>query len=376
LTLLKRLFSIVISLMFVTVSLSSIDVYGVDVSAKSCVMIEAVTGNVIYEKNAYEKLPMASTTKIMTTLLCLESGDLDTPFTVDSNAIKVEGSSMGLVEGDTVTKRALCYGMMLPSGNDSANATAVKLAGSIENFAVMMNEKAKEIGMQDTLFVTPSGLDDGGHSSTAFDMALLTREALKNPDFREICGSETAQVNFGNPPYDRWLKNSNKLLSMCNGVIGVKTGFTDDAGRCLVSACERDGVTLIIITLNAPNDWNDHMSLYDYGFSQVSLNAPTKDTFAVNVVGATKTNISLKCSQEVTIPSVVGYDDEYQTQVHLKDFEYAPIAKGETLGYVDYLLDGEVVATSDLVSNESVQEKTSEAQLSFKERLLKFIYTF
>lgn len=339
-------------------------------------MIEAVTGNIIYEKNSHDELPMASTTKIMTTILSLESGDLDTQFTVDSDAIKVEGSSMGLVEGDIVTKRALCYGMMLPSGNDSANATAIKLAGSFENFATMMNDKAKEIGMEDTLFVTPSGLDEGGHHSTAYDMALLTRYALKNSDFREICGSATAQVNFGNPPYDRWLKNSNKLLNMYEGVIGVKTGFTDDAGRCLVSACERNGVTLIVVTLNAPNDWEDHMSLYDYGFSQVSMQSPTNENFSVNVVGGKKDTISLERSTEIQLPNVTGYTADYKIKVYLNGFEYAPIEAGEILGYVEYSLDGEVVATSDLVSSEAVLEDTSPIELSFKEKLLKFIYQF
>lgn len=372
----KKFICSIVSLVLSIISINQLQVNALDVSAKACIMIEAVTGNIIYEKNAHDKLPMASTTKIMTTILSLESGDLDTQFTVDSDAIKVEGSSMGLIEGDIVTKRALCYGMMLPSGNDSANATAIKLGGSFENFAKMMNDKAKEIGMNDTLFVTPSGLDEGGHSSTAYDMALLTRYALKNPDFREICGSSTAQVNFGNPPYDRWLKNSNKLLNMYEGVIGVKTGFTDDAGRCLVSACERNGVTLIVVTLNAPNDWNDHMSLYDYGFSQVSLQTPTNERFSVSVVGGCKDIISLEHSTEIQLPNVVGYDANYKTKVCLNDFEYAPISKGETLGYVEYSLDGEVVATSDLISSEEVLEDISPVELSFKERLLKFIYQF
>ena len=373
---LKRFICSIVSVVIGIISVNQLQVGALEVSAKACIMIEAVTGNVIYEKNSHDRLPMASTTKIMTTILSLESGDLDTQFTVDSNAIKVEGSSMGLLEGDIVTKRALCYGMMLPSGNDSANATAIKLGGSFENFAKMMNDKAIQIGMNDTLFVTPSGLDEGGHCSTAYDMALLTRYALKNPDFREICGTYTAQVNFGNPPYDRWLKNSNKLLNMYDGVIGVKTGFTDDAGRCLVSACERDGVTLIVVTLNAPNDWNDHMSLYDYGFSQVSMQSPINENFEVNLVGASKDTLSLERSAEVLLPNVVGCSADYKTKVYLNEFEYAPISKGETLGRVEYLLDGEVVSTCSLVSSEEVLEVKKDVKLSFKEKILKFIYQF
>lgn len=373
---LKRFICSIVSVVIGIISVNQLQVGALEVSAKACIMIEAVTGNVIYEKNSHDRLPMASTTKIMTTILSLESGDLDTQFTVDSNAIKVEGSSMGLLEGDIVTKRALCYGMMLPSGNDSANATAIKLGGSFENFAKMMNDKAIQIGMNDTLFVTPSGLDEGGHCSTAYDMALLTRYALKNPDFREICGTYTAQVNFGNPPYDRWLKNSNKLLNMYDGVIGVKTGFTDDAGRCLVSACERDGVTLIVVTLNAPNDWNDHMSLYDYGFSQVSMQSPINENFEVNLVGASKDTLSLERSAEVLLPNVVGCSADYKTKVYLNEFEYAPISKGETLGRVEYLLDGEVVSTCSLISSEEVLKVKKDVKLSFKEKILKFIYQF
>ena len=150
------------------------------VSAKACIVMEATTREVFFSQNADEHLPMASTTKIMTTLLCLESGDLDTPFPVDNNAIQVEGSSMGLVKDDIVTKRALCYGMLLPSGNDAAGATAVKLAGSLSAFADLMNERAAQLGMQNTHFVTPSGLHDEQHYSTAYDMAILTATALQS----------------------------------------------------------------------------------------------------------------------------------------------------------------------------------------------------
>ena len=153
---------------------------------------------------------------------------------------------------------------MTISGNDAANATAVKLGGSIENFADMMNERAEKIGMTRTCFVTPSGLEGEGHGSSAYDIALLAREALRNPDFAEICSQKKAKVEFGNPPYERWLTNSNKLLDMYQGVKGVKTGFTDEAGRCLVSACEREGISLICVTLNDKNDWQDHIEKCNY----------------------------------------------------------------------------------------------------------------
>lgn len=249
------------------------------IAARAAVVVEYETGKVLYEKNADLELPMASTTKIMTTLLTLESGDIDEWFTVDSEAIKVEGSSMGLSEGKIVTRRILAYGMMLPSGNDAANAAAVAVAGSIEDFVELMNEKAENFGLTNTHFATPSGLDDytDEHYSTALDMANLTRLALSNEIFREICGTKSICLQFGDGE-SFWLSNSNKLLSSCDGVIGVKTGFTDKAGRCLVSACERDGVTLICVTLSDPNDWYDHTNLYDYCFQMAGAVSHISET--------------------------------------------------------------------------------------------------
>ena len=331
------------------------DVYAApEISAQAAILMEYRTFDVLYEKNAYEKRSMASTTKIMTTLLTLESGDLDKPFQVDSDAIHVEGSSMGLREGDIVTKRALCYGMMLPSGNDAANASAVAVAGSIGEFAKLMNARAAEIGMTRTCFVTPSGLEGEGHGSSAFDMALLTREALGNPEFRAICGAPSARLEFGYPPYTRRLYNSNKLLSMYEGVIGVKTGFTDEAGRCLVSACERDGITLICVTLNAPDDWNDHKKLYDMGFS--SLHAQKLDTpenLTLPVVGGMSDIVTLAPAEAFT----AGCADKLPEIGHVfrrAPFAYAPIHKGDALGTLEFWCNDRKIAETPLLAGEDI----------------------
>ena len=315
------------------------------VSALAAVLISADTGEIIYSVNCDKKLPMASTTKIMTTLLLIESGNLDEEFVVDSEAIKVEGSSMGLVEGDTVTKYALCCGMLLPSGNDAANASAVKIAGSIEAFAELMNKRAAEIGMTKSFFVTPSGLDGTGHGASAFDMALLAREALKNDIFREICSKETVKLSFGNPPYDRWLKNTNKLLSMYDGVYGVKTGFTDEAGRCLVSACERDGKNLICETLNDKNDWQDHIAMYNYGFKQVHmLDYELPECFSSDVVGGDVSSINMK--SENTIPICKS-----------APFLYAPIDEGQQTGTLEITYKNRSVAETPLFAAQSCEYK-------------------
>lgn len=241
------------------------------VSAVSAIVIDANTGMTVYAKNSKAVRAPASLTKVMTVILTLEAGDLDRAFTVDSGAVHVEGTSMGLRENDVVTRRALCYGMLLPSGNDAANAAAVSVAGSIGDFVKLMNAKAKMLGMNDTRFVNPHGLDANGHYTTAYDLALLTAYALKNPTFAEMCSRQEIRLEFGNPPYNRRLKNNNKMLYLYKGCVGVKTGFTDNARRCLISAANRGGETLIAVTLGAPDDWNDHTKMLDYGFALIAL---------------------------------------------------------------------------------------------------------
>lgn len=360
-------FLILVFSIFMTVSAINFNAYNAcaddnnkpSVSAKAAVLISADTGETVYSLNAGEKLPMASTTKIMTTLLCIESGNLDEEFVVDSEAIKVEGSSMGLVEGDIVTKYALCCGMLLPSGNDAANAAAVEIAGSIEDFAVMMNERAQQIGMSKSYFVTPSGLEGIGHGASAYDMAILAREALKNDTFREICSQQSIQVKFGNPPYERWLKNTNKLLSMYDGVYGVKTGFTDEAGRCLVSACERGGKELICVTLNDGSDWNDHIALYDYGFSQVSLYEydinSELDNLSLNLAGGSKDKVKLYCDENPVICALNGSDGLFNYKVKNSPFIYAPVEKGEQCAELTVMYKGREVETVPLYAKENYE---------------------
>ena len=331
------------------------------VSAKGAVVYELKTGKVLYEKNANERLPMASTTKIMSALLTAESGSLDERFTVDSEAIKVEGSSMGLQEGDIVTKRILMYGMLLPSGNDAANAAAVAVSGSVPKFVQLMNERAAQLGLENTHFVTPSGLDDDTdeHYSTALDMAKLAAAAIDNGIFREICGTSRAKLSYGNPPYDRWLVNTNKLLTSLDGVIGVKTGFTDKAGRCLVSACERNGSTLICVTLNDRNDWADHTALYEKCFGlceQYSLSCDKE--LSVNVVGG-KEDKAECFSPEVKISLPIGENENVTSVTAIKPFVYAPVYQKECVGYVRYYYNDKEIASSPVFTKLSVSNDVS-----------------
>ncbi len=333
-----------------------------EITAASAILINADTGEILYEKNAYEERAMASTTKIMTCLLTLEAGQLDRRFTVDNMAIRVEGTSMGLREGDIVTRRALCYGMLLPSGNDAANAAAVSISGSMSAFVSEMNRKAKEIGMNNTHFVTPSGLDADGHYSTAYDMALLTRYALRNEEFRNICGLTSASLEYGNPPYKRTLYNSNKLLKQYEGCIGVKTGFTDNARRCLVSAAERNGVTLIAVTLNAPDDWRDHGRMLDYGFTELTPYEVEADSFTVPVFGGTENSIRLNPTENRIIGLGENENENLRIEYHVPAFIYADIKAGDILGEARIYYNDTEISVIPLASDRDckriIREKT------------------
>lgn len=332
------------------------------VSAKGYALIEATTGRVVAAQNEHTKLPMASTTKIMTALLALEQPNINEYFTVDSSAIMVEGSSMGLMQGDQVSLYALAQGMLLPSGNDAANAAAVRVSGSIPKFVEKMNKRAADLSMNNTHFETPSGLDGEQHFSTAFDMAILARVALQNPDFKGISRLSRAKVEFGNPPFTRYLSNHNRLVKDYPGCIGVKTGFTKKAGRCLVSAVERDGVTLICVTLNAADDWNVHKNLYDYGFSVVKLNRIDVDTseIRVDIVGGEKEQICVVAHTDTYVPILVEDFALLRSEVRLNQFYYAPLTEGEVLGEIGFYLDGVEIATVALVSGERVRQKKVE----------------
>ena len=350
------LLAAVISTFFCTVSAAATEMP--EVTAKGAVVINADTGEVLFRQCADKRLPMASTTKIMTTILAIEHGRLDEQFTVDPQAVRTEGSSMGLRENDKVTLRELCYGMMLPSGNDAANCTAVRVSGSIENFVGLMNRKAQQLGLSDTHFVTPSGLDDNTdeHYSTAADMAELTRYAMQNSTFREICSAKKAKVCFGDPPCDRWLYNTNKLLSNCHGVIGVKTGFTDKAGRCLVSCCERNGARLICVTLGDRNDWHDHSMLYDRCFTFVSQQTLSAGSgrFELDVVGSDTDRI--KCfALPVKACLLNGRAKDVKAVVHLPRFVYASVHKGDKVGDVEYWYNGTLIARTDIFAGSDAQ---------------------
>ncbi len=324
------------------------------ISAKSAVLINAHTNEIVYEKNAFEQKGMASTTKIMTALLALEYGDLNKSVTAKESDVRIEGTSIGLRAGDKITIETLVKGMLLESGNDAANVTATAVSETREAFVSLMNQKAKLLGMENTSFKNPSGLTEEGHYSTAYDMAVLGSYAIKNLLFRSICSLDTVRVSYGTPEYERTFKNHNRLLSSCEGVFGIKTGFTKASGRCLVSAAERNDVTLVAVTFSAPDDWRDHEMLYEYGFEKVrAFKVPfSVKNIKIPVVGSDVNYIKVKLSTDL----VYTAENEKVTNsiVCCEKFLYPGVKKGDTVGLVKvFSEDGMLLCKGELVSTEN-----------------------
>ena len=345
-------------------------------SAKSAILINALTNEVVYEKNAYEKRGMASTTKIMTALLTIERGNLHKTYVAKDEDVRIEGTSIGLKEGDRITLETLVQGMLLESGNDAANVSARVIGKSREKFVSLMNQKAKEIGMEDTQFKNPSGLTEEGHFSTAYDMALLGSFAIKNKQFRDICSQSSIRVSYGNPEYQRTFKNHNKLLNSVEGAFGIKTGFTKASGRCLVSAAERDGVTLVAVTLSAPDDWNDHKKLFEYGFEKVKIYEMGFDTekIELDVVGSDNKKIGVKLKNKLTYTAI---DEEMKPEIVVlcDKFLYSGVKKGDRVGCVKVFSEnGKYLCESDLVSTENAPTNFTEKEkeMSFFDKIKDF----
>ncbi len=267
------------------------------VGAAGAALISADTGELIYGRNSNAILPMASTTKIMTALVVLESLRLDDVFTVPPEACGIEGSSIYLSPGEKITVRDLLYGLMLESGNDAATALAIACCGSTKEFVKKMNHKAAEIGLVCTSFANPHGLSADGHYTTAYELATITYHAMKNPVFREITATKNYTVTNSDGVPTHYFSNHNKMLRTYSGAIGVKTGYTIASGRCLVSSAERDGSTFIAVTLNDRNDWRDHTAMLDFAFE----NYEAKNYFAKGELGFTFGKVEYTNSESVSV---------------------------------------------------------------------------
>lgn len=356
-------------------SLFSVSVSGtaeISVSAKSAVLLNAENGEVYFSKNAVERLPMASTTKIMTALVALENSDVTDTVAIDKRAVGVEGSSVYLTDGELLTMEDLLYAVLLESANDAAAAVAIEVGGSIEGFAEMMNAKASELGLENTHFDNPHGLDSEEHYTSALDLAKITAEALKNETFARMVS--TYKTSFESENGTRVLINHNKLLKAYDGCIGVKTGFTKRSGRCLVSAAERDGLRLVAVTINAPDDWNDHKAMLDHGFASYhKLTLADKKGFSVSlpVTGGTEQTVLLSNTEKISaiLPSHITAE-QCEIKAELPRFLYAPVEKGECVGRLVCLAEDTVIGECDITAEYSVAQRMYKK--SIWQRLLDF----
>ncbi len=328
-----------------------------NVSAQAAAMIDVASGRILYEKNGDQKMRIASLTKTMTAIVAIESGNLKDIVTVPDFAVGAEGSSIYLKQGERLTLEDLLYGLMLRSGNDAALAIANHVGGSVEGFVYMMNEKAAMIGMTHTHFTNPHGLDDSDmHYSTANDMVKLSAYALKNPVFRRIVSTKVKNIPWEGENWDRRLQNKNKMLFLYKGADGVKTGYTKLAKRCLASSATRDGRQLAVITLDAPDDWNDSAKLLDWGFSQFQ---PTKlvakgQTFDPEVnENRVNDQLVLSTMNEFDYPLAAGEEKEVSTKVTLAERRLGKSMIGSHVGFVHVYLGDKLIGKVPLTVREA-----------------------
>ncbi len=333
-------------------------------SAHNAIVLDAQTGRVLLQHNADDRSLIASTTKIMTALVVCEQCNVLDRMRIPKEAVGIEGSSMYLREGEVLTIQELLYGLMLHSGNDAAVALAIYCGGTVEGFAELMNDKAHRLGLTGTHFVNPNGLDAPGHYSTARDMAVLAAYAMKNPIFAQTVSTKT--VSAGN----RTLRNHNKLLWRFEGADGVKTGFTKAAGRILVSSAVRNGRRLIAVTMNDPNDWQDHASMLENGFSRYTVKqilAEGECVGTVEVAGGQSAHVQLRSAMDYHY--AMAEDETVQILLPEPGFVYAPVVQGQEAGFAHVCVDGEPVGKIPLVYGQTIEQQPQK-EFSLWERLL------
>lgn len=329
------------------------------VAAKGAVLIEAESGRVIFEQNADEMLPMASTTKIMTALLAIENCGLDEIVTTPSEAAGVPGTSIYLSENEQLTMEQMLYGLMLRSGNDAATAIGAHIGGSAAGFVEMMNARAEKLGI-DAEFANPHGLDAEGHRASARALAMIMREAMRYEEFARITATTRKIIPWEGNEYSRVLYNKNRLLTSYDGTLGGKTGYTSRAGRCLVFAAQRDGMTLIGCVLNCSTWFETAESMLDYGFENYMAVTAFEEGAVVektDVAGGQMRSVDIKAAEALVFP--LGLEEEYVVRMDIKTAA-APVEAGAAAGEAYAIIDGEVVATAELVYGYDVAENDLE----------------
>ncbi|MFW5648583.1 MAG: D-alanyl-D-alanine carboxypeptidase family protein [Candidatus Alkaliphilus sp. MAG34] len=343
--------------MMTTISYGNEHSTELEVGGRSAIVMDANVGRVMYERNIHTKLPMASTTKIMTALLAIENIPLDKKVKIHPEALGIEGSSIYLMANERIKAEDLIYGLMLRSGNDSAAAIAYEVSGSIEDFAKLMNERARKIGAKNTNFTNPHGLHEEDHYTTAYDLALITREALKNPTFKKV-----AKTKFWVAEREghKYFSNKNAILDICEGGDGVKIGYTMRAGRCLVASATRGNMQLITVTLNNYNWFDAATKLLDEGFNLYKPHAlfdKGQTITRTRVLDGKNKEVSLNAHKDCVIPLTKGEKEKLLTVIDIPGVLHAPVGKGQNIGKMTTYLDGRILNTTYLVTNESIEKR-------------------
>lgn len=343
----KRLMAFVLAAVLLAAPCPKAEAHKAPAVSADCAIVMHDGGEIVYEKNIDTRALIASTTKLMTALVAIENCNLDDEVEVGAESVGVEGSSMYLKLGQRITVEKLLLGLLLVSGNDAAAALAIHTAGSLEAFAALMNAKAEELGMKDSHFANPHGLNAQGHYSTARDMAKLMISCMENKTFSDIISRRSFAVD------DIVYLNHNKLLYILPGCLGGKTGYTIAAGRCLASCAEREGTRFVCVTLSAPDDWNDHKTLYEWAFSEYSVRDVT-DIASFNVAVAGGAEETVRAVPENRLTAFVRRDAELAVTALLPRFVIAPILKDERAGVVQVYCGDKLCADSRLVYENSV----------------------
>lgn len=335
------------------------------ISAQSAILIDRNSKRILFSYQPYIKLPMASTTKIMTALIALENGNINDLVTIKKNSVGIEGSSIYLAEGETLTLEDLLYGLMLRSGNDSAMAIANHIGNDLESFVELMNGKAREIGAINTNFVNPHGLYADNHYTTAYDLALITAEALEIEKFQEIVSTKTWRANRNK---NNIFYNKNKTLWEYPGGDGVKTGYTIMSGRCLVTSATKNNIQLIAVVLNASNWFNDCYKLMDYGFENFK-------NYVIYEEGKFFKNIPVINGEKEIIPAIAKRTflyplkeeelEKVKLNIKLPNYLEAPINKGDEIGDITVYLDGQIIHKDRIIAKENID------QLSIIKRIIR-----
>lgn len=332
-----------------------------DIQAKAAIIMDESSGRVLYEQNTHERLPEASLTKIMTALLVIENGNLDQKVKISKHAAETGESSIWLEEGEILSRRELLYSLMLNSANDAAVALAESVAGSEERFVAKMNDRAQELNLKDTHFANPHGLTAEGHYSSAYDLASLARVGMDNNLFSQVVVTRETNVPWIGHPWQRSLFNRNQLLSRYEGARGVKTGYTNQAGPCLVGAAQRGQLKLITVVLNTPSIYDDTEKLLDYGFQHyeaVVLKDASKAR-QVKVKKGTKDFVEIKPEQDVVVAVLPEEKEHISIKTEIPEEVRAPVKKDVVLGKGKVFLKGKEIAQVNYYTQESMPEKPS-----------------